>query len=265
MKRLNLPDILYSVQDIYDAIDAFAPFSTQEKWDNSGLLVGSPMLIVRKVLVTLDISLAAIQKAYDTGCNVIVSHHPVIFSPLKTLSDDSPVYLLAKYGMSAICCHTPLDIAQGGINDLLVERLRRELTFSEEVLPLDDAGCGRIVTFPDWMFIADVAAAAKKTLDCPVVRYSPSKEMRSVKKLGICSGSGSSMLEEIAGRCDTLLTGDVKHDRWYKAQELGIGLIDCGHYHTEISMVSYVAQKLREALPGLEMVEFEEGDPVAYV
>ncbi len=266
MKRLNIPDsYMYKVQDIYDAIDAFAPFSTQERWDNSGLLVGSPMLMARKVLVTLDISLAAVEKAHETGCNVIVSHHPVIFSPLKMLSDDSPVYQMAKYEMSAICCHTPLDIAQGGINDLLVERLRQELTFSEEVLLLDEAGCGRIVTFPDWMFIADIAVAAKKALGCAMVRYSPVKEMRTVKRLGICSGSGSSMLEDIAGRCDSLLTGDVKHDRWYKAQELGIGLIDCGHYHTEILMVSYVAQKLREALPELEVIEFEEGDPAAYV
>lgn len=265
MKQWNIPACTYSVQDVYDAIDAFAPFSTQEKWDNSGLLVGSPMKMARKILVTLDISLAAVEKACETGCDVIVSHHPVIFSPLKTLSDDSPVYLLAKHDMSAICCHTPLDMAQGGINDILVTRLRRELTFSEEVLPLDDAGCGRIVTFSDWMFAADVAAGAKKALGCPVVRYSPVKEMRSVRRLGICSGSGSSMLEDIAGRCDALLTGDVKHDRWYKAQELGMSLIDCGHYHTEICMVSYVVQKLCEALPGLEAVAFEEGDPVAYV
>lgn len=259
----NSSEILYSVQDIYDAIDAFAPFSTQEKWDNSGLLVGSMMTMAQKALVTLDISLAAVEKAYEAGCDVIVSHHPVIFSPLKTLSDDSPVYQLARYGMSAICCHTPLDIVV--INDLLVERLRQELTFSEEVLPLDETGCGRIVTLSDWMFVADVAAAAKKALGCSVVRYSPLEEMRSVKRLGICSGSGSSMLEDISGRCDTLLTGDVKHDRWYKAQELGINLIDCGHYHTEILMVSYVAQKLREALPYLEVIAFEEGDPVAYV
>ena len=73
------------------------------------------------------------------------------------------------------------------------------------------------------------------------------------------------MLEDIAGRCEGLLTGDVKHDRWYKAEELGLGLIDCGHYHTEILMVPYVAQKLRTALPGAEIFEFVEVDPCSYV
>lgn len=255
------------VQDVYDVIDAFAPFATQEKWDNSGLLVGSPLLQAEKVLVTLDISLQSIEKAHETACDVIVSHHPVIFSPLKSLRDDNPVYLLAKYGISAICNHTPLDIAPGGINDIIVERLRQVLDFAEEVQPLDASGCGRIVTFPDFVRAEAIAEAAKKALGCSVVRYSaPSHPTyRNIRSLGICSGSGASMLEEIAERCDCLLTGDVKHDRWYKAQELGMDLIDCGHYHTEVIMVQYVAQKLREALPELEVIEFTEGDPVAYL
>ena len=86
-----------------------------------------------------------------------------------------------------------------------------------------------------------------------------------VVRLGICSGSGASMLEEVADKCDALLTGDVKHDRWYKAEELGLGLIDCGHYHTEIVMVKYVARKLKVAFPDLQIFESKEGDPVAYV
>ena len=72
------------------------------------------------------------------------------------------------------------------------------------------------------------------------------------------------MLEDVEGACDCLLTGDIKHDRWYKAQELGIGLIDCGHYHTEVIAVQYLARVLREAFPGLPVTAFEEGDPVAY-
>lgn len=255
-----------TVGDFYRAIDAFAPFASQEKWDNSGLLVGSPQSPADRVLVSLDISAAAVERAGELGCDVIVSHHPVIFSPLHTLPAESPVYALAKYEMAAICCHTPLDIAQGGINDLLVERLRGGLSFAAETELLDAAGCGRIITFGERTPIREIAAAAKTSLGCNVVRFSAENaEYALVRRLGICSGSGASMLEEIAGRCDALLTGDVKHDRWYKAAELGLGLIDCGHYHTEILMVPYVAQKLREALPGAEVFEFVEGDPCAYV
>ncbi|MCR4647405.1 MAG: Nif3-like dinuclear metal center hexameric protein [Oscillospiraceae bacterium] len=252
-----------TVQDIYNAVDAFAPFATQERWDNSGLLVGSPGCAAEKVLVSLDISPAAVQKAAELGCDVIVSHHPVIFTPMKTLPTESPVYALAKSGIAAICCHTPLDIAAGGINDLLVERLRAVLELSAETEPLDEVGCGRIVTFPAELPVKTVAEAAKTALGCSSVRFSAGE--RYVKRLGICSGSGSSMLEEIAGTCDALLTGDVKHDRWYKAEELGLGLIDCGHYHTEILMVPYTAQKLREAVHGVEVFEFVEGDPCCYV
>ncbi len=250
-----------TVYDIYHAIDAFAPFQTQEKWDNSGLLVGGHRQAVNKVLVTLDISCNALLKAEQEKCDVIVSHHPVIFSPLKTIGSESVVYELCRQGIAAICCHTPLDIADGGLNDLLTDRLRSVLDI-EEILPLMPDEPGRILRLKQAMSCTELAKAAKTALGCTSVRCSGEV---MVNRLGICTGSGASLLEEVEGKCDCLLTGDVKHDRWYKAQELGMGLIDCGHYHTEILMVPYVAQKLRETLPELEVIEFVEGDPVSYV
>ena len=254
-----------TVQDIFNVIDTIAPFSTQEKWDNSGLLVGSPSLPATKALVSLDISVGAVERAVELGCDVIVSHHPVIFSPLKTLPCESPVYALAQNGISAICCHTPLDLAEGGLNDLLAQRLQEVLPV-EAIEPLMDDGFGRVLHLKTEMQDADIALAAKTALGCQSVRFLRDKNDGAwTKKLGLCTGSGSSMLEDIVTRCDCLLTGDVKHDRWYKAQELGLGLIDCGHYHTEVIMVPYVAEKLRAALPALKVYEFVEGDPVDYV
>ncbi len=254
------------VKDIYDCVDGFAPFKTQEKWDNSGLLVGSPSQTVSKVLVSLDISLSAVERARDLGCEVIISHHPVIFLPMKNLPCQSVVYEMAKNGIAGICCHTPLDMAKGGINDILVDKLWNVLDFSKNTELLDEDGFGRIVTLTKATSTIDIAKAAKKALHCEMVRCSKWDEgIDHVVKLGICSGSGASMLEDVAGRCDALLTGDVKHDRWYKAEELGLGLIDCGHYHTEVVMVKYVSKKLKEAFPDLQIFESEEGDPVAYV
>lgn len=252
-----------NVQDIYMAMDRIAPFSTQEPWDNSGLLVGSPQCPASRVLVTLDISVDAVEAAHQQGCDVIVSHHPVIFSPLKRLACESPVYRLAKYGIAAICSHTPLDIAEGGINDSIVSRLRTKLDATAETELLDAAGCGRILTLREPVDAQAVAAAAKAVLHCPVVRCFGGET--PVRRLGICSGSGASMLEETAGRCDALLTGDVKHDRWYKAQELGMSLIDCGHYWTEVLMVEDVAARLKEALPPLEVVTFRQDNMVQYL
>ncbi len=252
-----------TVQKMYQYLDEIAPFSAQEKWDNSGLLVGDPCRCVGSVQVTLDITLEAVEAACKNGCDLIIAHHPVIFSPLKSLSPNNPVYRLAANGIAAICTHTPLDIAQGGINDILVEMLQEKIAFTEEILPLDAAGCGRIVTLHNPMSATEIAKAAKEILGCNIVRLTDTGD--AVRTLGICSGSGASMLEEIEGRCDALLTGDVKHDRWYAAQNLGISLIDCGHYHTEVVMVHALAKSLRKRFPELSVYEWEGGDPVSYV
>lgn len=252
-----------TVQEIYDEMNRIAPFSTQEKWDNSGLLVGDPSRHVDSVMVALDITCEAVELAAANGCGLIISHHPVIFSPLHNLSPSNPVYQLAAKGIAAICSHTPLDIAPDGINDILVAKFREKIAMTETIESLDAAGCGRIVTLETPMSAAEIASAAKDVLGCQVVRY---KDMgRKVRRLGICSGSGASMLEEIAGRCDALLTGDVKHDRWYAAQNLGISLLDCGHYHTEVVMVKALSKILIKRFPGLYVCEWEGGDPVSYV
>ncbi len=252
-----------TVKDVYAFLDEIAPFSAQEKWDNSGLLVGDGNAEVTGILVTLDIDSEAIAVARANGCNLIVAHHPVIFSPLHSLLPQNPAFQLAANGIAAICTHTPLDIAAGGINDLLVGCLGREVPLEEPVLPLDEVGCGRIVTLREARSASEIAGIAKKMLGCEVVRYFDCGT--PVKTLGICSGSGASMLEEIAGRCDALLTGDVKHDRWYAAREYGVSLLDCGHYHTEVVMVQSLSERLAKRFPGLAVMAWEGGDPVRYV
>ena len=255
---------MITVRDIYNSINQVAPFETQEKWDNSGFLVGDLNQEASGILISLDISLKAVQKAKESGCNLIFSHHPVIFSGLKSLYSDTVVSKLVKNDISAICCHTPLDIAKGGINDLIVEKLTSEFEIAEEIFPIEADGLGRIITLKTPVTLQEFAQISKKALNCEVVRYSAGFQ-NQIQKIAICSGSGASMLEELAGRCDCFLTGDVKHDRWYKAQELKIALLDCGHYHTEVIMIPYVAEKLRQAFPDLKIIEFAEGNPVNYV
>ena len=116
----------YTVRDIYNAIDGFAPFALAEGWDNSGLLVGSMHQPVRSVLVALDITDAVLHEASQLPADLIVAHHPVIFHPLKSLPGESLPYRLAASGIAAICAHTNLDIAKDGVNDALAARL--ELT-----------------------------------------------------------------------------------------------------------------------------------------
>ncbi len=251
------------IKDIYEVINQYAPFDTQEKWDNSGFLIGDFSQEVTGILISLDISVNAVKKAQETGCNLIFSHHPVIFSAIKNLYSDSVVYQLAQKNISAVCCHTPLDIARGGINDLIAEKLKLFLEFAENTETIEADGLGRILTLKQEMSIKEFAEIAKKALGCEVVRYSANYQNK-IKKIAVCSGSGASMLEDLSGRCDCFLTGDIKHDRWYKAEELNIALLDCGHYHTEVIMIPYIAEILRKAFPELKIVEFAEGNPVCY-
>ena len=251
------------IKDIYEVINQYIPFEIQEKWDNSGFLVGNQNQTVSGILISLDISVNAVKKAEETGCNLIFSHHPVIFQGIKNLYSDSVVYQLVQKNIAAVCCHTPLDIVQGGINDLIADKLKAFLDFEENTETIETNGLGRILTLKQSMPLEKFAEISKKALNCEVVRYS-ANYLDTVKKIAVCSGSGASMLEELSGRCDCLLTGDIKHDRWYKAEELNIALLDCGHYHTEVIMIPYIAGILRNAFPELKIVEFAEGNPVCY-
>ena len=112
------------VGDIYNALDAFCPFDVHEQWDNVGLLVGESSAQVTRAAVVLDITSDAVERAHEAGAQLIISHHPVIFHPIKNLGAHDPVYLLAKYGMNAICAHTNLDCADGGVNDVLAQGLK---------------------------------------------------------------------------------------------------------------------------------------------
>lgn len=118
---------MVKVKNIYDKINKLAPFSYQEKWDNSGLLVGDSDSKVEKILLSLDITNDVVSEAVNGGYDMVVSHHPVIFHPLKTLSNEEPAVRLAKNNISAICAHTNLDIARGGINDIIAEKLDAEI------------------------------------------------------------------------------------------------------------------------------------------
>ena len=112
---------MYKVRDFYNYIDSFAPFDTQEEWDNSGFLIGDIEAQVRKVAVMLDITEKSLEKAINLGADLIVSHHPIIFSPMKKLMSDSVQYKAVKAGINIISAHTSFD--NNGVNDVLAHKL----------------------------------------------------------------------------------------------------------------------------------------------
>ena len=260
---------MITVSEVYHAIDVFAPFATQEKWDCSGLLIGDPTMPAERIYVTVDISLETLAAAKQHGAQLMVAHHPVIFSPMTTIAPSDVVWSMIQSQMAAICVHTPLDMAPLGINWALHKKLKLILqlndvpTALEMIHPAMEMGIGWIDESQQAWSAKELADTLRQALDCNVVRYSPSN--RPIRNIAFASGSGSSLLEQaIAKGCDALITGDVKHDRWYAARNAGIALIDCGHYHTEQIAAEILSANIQASLPQATVICDPYGDPVQY-
>lgn len=252
-----------TVGQIYDLIDSFAPFSGQQSYDNSGLVVGSRDSEVLRALTALDITNDVVREAAEKRCQLIISHHPVIFRPLKKLDPREPAVALAAKGIAAICAHTSFDSAEGGMNDLLAQRLG--LKVIEPLAYEEGKPMGYVCVLPFESSASHLAEVCKKKLGCEVIRMT--KAGGSVKRAAICSGSGASLISEaIAKGCDALITGDCKHSAFIEAVNSNFCLIDAGHYHTENIFHEFIAQKLTEEFPTLTVMQSEAfTDPVTIV
>lgn len=256
------------VSEIYTYIDSFAPFSTQEKWDNSGLLTGSMNKKVSKVLVTLDITNEVADEAAEIGAELIIAHHPVIFKPLYSLSENEPSCKLLKSGISAICIHTPYDVAEGGMSDILMNLVGFEK--SEGILEITGQrnksyGFGTIgVASQEYMADA-LAEKLKNILGCTIVRYTDGG--KPIKKAAFCTGSGGNLIEAALNQgADAYITSEVKHDQWLLAKQRGISVFDCGHFHTENIGMIRLCKMLAADFSNIEFVMSEVNkDPVKYV
>ncbi|MEI7817259.1 MAG: Nif3-like dinuclear metal center hexameric protein [Desulfuromonadales bacterium] len=343
--------------DIVGIINKIAPVSLAETWDNPGLQVGDPTAEVTRIMVALDPTPAVINSAIAASCQLLVTHHPLIFKPLKSISTATPlgtsIQKAIKAGLSILSLHTNYDIARGGLNDLLadkiglsdclplkvtttcelvklvvfvpvdyIEQLRSALfpfvaqqgnyrdcsfaadgigTFSPlegakpfagtvgimakeheerlellleraqlpravkallavhpyeepafDIYPLlnegEKLGIGRIGRLPLPVTLAEYVNTLKNVLSAPALRYVGDPETL-ISKVALCSGSGSSLLRDaVRSGADLLVTGDVKYHEARDAEDLGMALIDAGHFPTEIIMVHEITERLGRAL-----------------
>lgn len=345
------------VADIVGIINKMAPVSLAEAWDNPGLQVGDPAARVARVMVALDPTPDVIDSAISASCQLLVTHHPLIFKPLNSISTATPhgasIQKAIKGGLSILAMHTNYDIASGGLNDLLAEKiglsdsvplkitavcelvklvvfvpaaqlerlrsalfpfialkgnycdcsfasdgvgtftplagaepftgnvgemakvheerlellmLRAQLSRAVKVLlathpyeepvfdiyPLlnegEKTGLGRIGRLQESLTLAEYVSQLRKDLSTPALRYVGDPVTR-ISKVALCSGSGASLLHEaVRSGADVLVTGDVKYHEARDAEELGLALIDAGHFPTEIIMVNEIAERLGRAL-----------------
>ena len=334
-----------------------APLDLAESWDNPGLQVGDPQTTVTRIMVALDATPIVIKTALNASCDLLITHHPLIFTPQKSLStvtsEGASICAAIKGGLAIVSMHTNYDCADGGLNDLLAERLglsdikplqitstrelaklvvytpeaqleqvrsallvygsnlgkytdcsfsapgigtftpqdgaspfvgtvgmqeqvaeyRFELMLEQSVLPKAlktlmavhpyeepafdiypllnkerQFGLGRIGFLPERVSLLDFAECLRKKLAAPGLRF-VGDPASGLSKIALCGGSGVSLLRTaVRAGADAMVTGDVKYHDARNAENLGIGLVDPGHFSTEIIMVEAVTERLKQAI-----------------
>ncbi|MCR5484749.1 MAG: Nif3-like dinuclear metal center hexameric protein [Clostridiales bacterium] len=237
---------MVTVKDVYDYIDTIAPFSGQLDFDNSGFLVGDPDRTVKNIAVSLDITSETIAGARECQADLMVSHHPVIYKAKKNILKGDPVYELISSGISAICAHTSLDCAVGGVNDVLAEIFGLEKV---EALPTNELPTPmiRVGFLPEPLTPYELAATAAEKLGSRLRWCDGGKPIETV---AVCGGSGGSLVNDmIELQIDALITGDAGYHNFLDAEENGLTLIAAGHFETENPVVPVLAEKLRSRFP----------------
>lgn len=258
------------IRDIYAFLNKLYPFSDQEKWDNSGLLVENMSMSCSKLLLSLDITSEAVAEARRKKADLIISHHPVIFEPLKRIERNNPVFHLIHGGIAAICMHTNLDISDGGTNGVILRKLMERIELADDPQPFEELGLvknlGWIIEPKDKINSEELAEILKEIFGCEYIRVTSHRRKR-LSKIAVCSGSGGSMLGlAIEKKCDGMITGDVKHDVWIDANNQYITLFDCGHFYTENLVLWELRRVLEEKFPLIDIEIAESSvDPCIYI
>ena len=245
---------MITVRDIEKALFDWAPQELAMSWDNVGQLVGEPEAEVKKVLVALDITEDVVREAVACGADVIVAHHPVMncaWHPVQRVrSDDAQGRMLItmiRSGISAICMHTNLDAADGGVNDALAEKLGLS-----DLELLNEEKIGRIGTLKCQLPLVEFTRLVVESLGCNGLRYVDNG--KPVHRVAVGGGACSGYIAQaIASGCDTFVTSDLKYNDFLDTKE--INLVDAGHFPTENVVCPVLAEYLRKQFPQLNVVQ----------
>lgn len=242
-----------TVREIESFLYGWAPRELAESWDNVGLLVGDPEATVERVLVALDITPQVAEEALERGCQLIVAHHPVMncaWHPVQTVRADDrqgrTLTALLRGGVAAICMHTNLDAAEGGVNDILAEKLG--LTQPEM---LTEEKIGRIGTLKCEIPLVEFTHSVIELLGCNGLRYVDAG--RPVHRVAVGGGAcGCYIPQAVAAGCDTFVTSDLKYNDFLDTE--GLNLIDAGHFPTENVVCPALRDRLQSAFPAVDVL-----------
>lgn len=230
------------IKDITDLMEKWAPLYTQEEWDNSGLQVGNLGDEVTGVLISLDLTESVLDYAIKEGCNLIINHHPLIFSKLKSVRADNfkeaLIIKAIKNNINIYAAHTNLDVAEGGVNDCLNKKLGLNL---DKVLEenIEGYGLGKYGEIQE-IKLKNLAEKISERLGEKIIFYGDNDKL--VRRVAIVGGSGSSTIDTVIDKgCQVLITGDIKHHDYMDALERNLAIIDAGHYSTEVIICEEIA------------------------
>lgn len=237
------------LKDIIAGLESIAPGHLAEEWDNVGLQVGHPEWPAERVLIALDPTPSVIEEAIQDGANVVVTHHPLLFRPLRQLNlataTGALVQKLIDKRVAVVAAHTNLDSVPGGINDVLVEMLALEkVTVLQPIASDTHAGLGRVGQLPQAVRFESLVRDIKTRLGLAHIRYA-GQPADLVRGVAVCSGSGGSLLNLfLASSADVYVTGDVRYHEAREIEAQGRGIIDVGHFESERIIVGHLAQRL---------------------
>jgi dinuclear metal center YbgI/SA1388 family protein len=261
------------ISEVVTFLDTFAPPALAEEWDNVGLLAGDPAEPVQKILTCLTITPASAAEAIESGCQLIVTHHPLPFKPLKRLTvDQTPsrlLWQLARAGVAIYSPHTAFDSTSEGINQRLAEGL-----LLEEIEPLmppklptaNQLGTGRRGKLQQPISVAELAERLKRFVKVPQIQAVASTD-RLVQTVAVGCGSAGSFLPAVAAaKCDAFVTGEATFHTCLEAESLGIALLMPGHYASERFAVEELAKILAKQFPGVDCwASTREADPLCWL
>lgn len=241
---VNLSEITANLESAY-------PLSYACSWDNVGLLVGNREKKVSKVLVALDFDIEVAKEAKEIGAELILTHHPIMFSPVNKITSDTPIgralLFLIESGIALYAAHTNLDCAPGGINDYLVKLYGFKNMRHTDIEPDKEYGLGRISELEAPMTLKELVSHIGKSLNLDHIYYI-GRDDAIIKTAFTCSGSGGSLIAADKG-VDVFITGDIKYSGARDFHELGLNVIYAGHYDTEI----HTTTLFEKTLSGLDI------------
>lgn len=255
-----------TVQEILSVLEDFAPYALAESWDNCGLLVGDCTQPVERVLCALDVTETVVQEAIECGAQLIVAHHPVIFTSVRSVTAQQPtgriLQMAIRHDISVICMHTNADCAQGGVNDALAQTLGLQNIISMGAG--ENGMLGRVGDLSETMEIKAFVQHVKQALRANGVRFVYGK--KTISRVAVGGGACGKMMDAaIAKGADAFVIGDCSYDLMQRAEALGLTLIDAGHFPTENPIAQVFAEKIADTCGVETMVSVRHADCIQFI